>query len=60
VLEANASRYHGVPPGEINWTDAQKHKRAVTEHSAGSAEQTQQPQGGKSIRLHARSGTRSY
>ena len=32
VLEANASRYHGVPPGEINWTDAQKQKRAVAEY----------------------------
>src|SRR4029077_870377 len=32
VLEANASRYHGVPPGEISWTDAQKQKRAVTEY----------------------------
>ena len=26
------SRYHGVPPGEINWTDAQKQKRAVAEY----------------------------
>ena len=32
VLEANASRYHGVPPGEISWTDAQKQKRAVAEY----------------------------
>jgi hypothetical protein len=32
VLEANASRYHGVPPGEITWTDAQKQKRAVAEY----------------------------
>ena len=32
VLEANASRYHGVPPEEINWTDAQKQKRAVAEY----------------------------
>jgi transposase len=32
VLEANASRYHGVPPDEINWTDAQKQKRAVAEY----------------------------
>ena len=31
VMEANASRYHGVPPGEISWTDAQKQKRAVAE-----------------------------
>src|SRR5262245_65131380 len=26
VLEANASRYHGVPPDEINWTDARRPK----------------------------------
>jgi hypothetical protein len=32
VMEANASRYHGVPPGEIDWTDAQKQKRAVAEY----------------------------
>jgi transposase len=34
VLEANASRYHGVPPDEINWTDAQRQKRAVCEYLA--------------------------
>src|SRR5262245_41302727 len=34
VMEANASRYHGVPPGEIGWTDAQKQKRAVAEYLA--------------------------
>jgi Transposase domain (DUF772) len=32
VMEANASRYHGVPPSEISWTDAQKQKRAVAEY----------------------------
>jgi transposase len=32
VMEANASRYHGVPPDEIDWTDAQKQKRAVAEY----------------------------
>jgi transposase len=32
VMEANASRYHGVPPGELDWTDAQKQKRAVAEY----------------------------
>src|SRR5262249_9225417 len=26
------SRYHGVPPGEITWTDTQKQKRAVGEY----------------------------
>src|SRR5215510_11941114 len=32
VMEANASRYHGVPPDEIDWSDAQKQKRAVAEY----------------------------
>src|SRR5215468_10854163 len=31
-MEANASRYHGVAPGEISWTDRQKQKRAVAEY----------------------------
>src|SRR5262250_1318663 len=35
VMEANASRYHGVPPDEIDWTDAQRQKRAVAEYLAG-------------------------
>jgi transposase len=34
VIEANASRYHGVPPDDINWTGAQKQKRAVAEYLA--------------------------
>ena len=34
VLEANASRYHGVPPDEIDWTDAQRQRRAVAEYLA--------------------------
>ena len=32
VMKADASRYHGVPPGEIEWTDMQKQKRAVAEY----------------------------
>src|SRR6186997_1833421 len=32
VLEANASRYHGKPPAELDWTDAQRQKRAVAEY----------------------------
>ena len=32
VIEANASRYYGVAPGEISWTDGQKQKRAVAEY----------------------------
>ena len=35
VLEANASRYHGVPPEDLDWTDAQRQKRAVAEYLAG-------------------------
>ena len=34
VMEANASRYHGKPPDELNWTDAQRQKRAVAEYLA--------------------------
>src|ERR1700758_1480941 len=29
VIEADASRYHGKAPDEIDWTDAQRQKRAV-------------------------------
>lgn len=42
VLEANASRYHGKPPGEIDWTDAQRQRRAVAEYLA-SIEAAAQP-----------------
>src|SRR5437899_2528849 len=35
VMEANASRYHGKAPGELDWTDAQRQKRAVAEYLAG-------------------------
>jgi transposase len=34
VLEANASRYHGVPPEELDWTDEQRRRRAVAEYLA--------------------------
>jgi transposase len=34
VLEANASRYHGVPPEELDWTDEQRQRRAVAEYLA--------------------------
>lgn len=34
VLEANASRYRGKPPAELDWTDAQRQKRAVAEYLA--------------------------
>src|SRR6516225_7147185 len=32
VMEANASRYHGKVPNELDWTDAQRQKRAVSEY----------------------------
>jgi transposase len=35
VMEANASRYHGKAPGELDWTDEQRQKRAVAEYLAG-------------------------
>lgn len=32
VIEANASRYHGKAPDELDWTDEQRQKRAVAEY----------------------------
>jgi transposase len=34
VMEANASRYHGQAPNELDWTDAQRQKRPVSEYLA--------------------------
>ena len=34
VLEANASRYHGKPPEELDWTEKQRQTRAVAEYLA--------------------------
>jgi transposase len=34
VIEANASRYHGKAPDELDWTQAQRQKRAVAEYLA--------------------------
>jgi transposase len=34
VLEANASRYHGKAPDELDWTDKQRQRRAVAEYLA--------------------------
>ena len=34
VLEANASRYHGKPPDETDWSDEQRQRRAVAEYLA--------------------------
>jgi hypothetical protein len=33
-MEANASRYRGKAPDELDWTDAQRQKRAVAEYMA--------------------------
>jgi hypothetical protein len=32
VIEANASRYHGKAPDELDWTEKQRQKRAVAEY----------------------------
>jgi transposase len=34
VLEANASRYHGKAPEELDWSDQQRQRRAVAEYLA--------------------------
>jgi transposase len=34
VLEANASRYHGKAPDELDWTDKQRQTRAIAEYLA--------------------------
>src|SRR4029450_14100654 len=34
VLGANASRYHGKAPDELDWTDKQRQTRAVAEYLA--------------------------
>src|ERR1700760_4895787 len=34
VIEANASRYHGKAPDELDWTEEQRQKRAVAEYLA--------------------------
>jgi hypothetical protein len=34
VIEANASRYHGKAPDELEWTEEQRQKRAVAEYLA--------------------------
>ncbi len=46
VMEANASRYHGEAPEELEWTDAQRQKRAVAEYLAGLEAEVQADEGG--------------
>lgn len=38
VIEADPSRYHGVAPDELDWTDEQRQKGAVKEYLAASDE----------------------
>src|SRR6201993_4703341 len=45
VMEANASRYHGKAPDEIDWSDAQRQKRAVAEYLAGIEAEAQVQEG---------------
>ena len=44
VMEANASRYHGKAPDELDWTDAQRQKRAVAEYLAALEAEARSPQ----------------
>jgi transposase len=46
VMEANASRYHGKAPDELDWTDGQRQKRAVAEYLAGLEVEAQVDEGG--------------
>ena len=43
VMEANASRYHGKAPNELEWTDAQRQRRAVAEYLAGLEAEARSP-----------------
>jgi hypothetical protein len=44
-MEANASRYHGKAPDELDWTDVQRQRRAVAEYLAGLEAEAQVQQG---------------
>jgi transposase len=51
VIEANASRYHGKAPNELDWSDTQRQQRAVAEYLASldaeaQAEDRNDPDGG--------------
>jgi transposase len=41
VMEANASRYRGKAPDELDWTNAQRQKRAVAEYLTGLEAETE-------------------
>ena len=49
VMEANASRYHGKAPNELNWTDVQRQKRAVAEYLAGLEAEAQDQEEGITV-----------
>jgi hypothetical protein len=57
VMEANASRYHGKAPGELDWTDAQRQKRAVAEYLAGLEAEAQVQEDGDNNRGGSSDGT---
>src|SRR5881392_610863 len=59
VMEANASRYHGKAPDELDWTDAQRQKRAVAEYLAGLEAEAQVQEGGDSRGSGSREADRS-
>jgi transposase len=46
VMEANASRYYGKAPDELDWSDAQRQKRAVAEYLAGLEAEARVQEGG--------------
>ena len=54
AMEANASRYRGKAPDELDWTNAQRQKRAVAEYlaaleaEAGSQDETERGDGDSS------------
>jgi len=43
VLEANASRYHGKAPAELDWTEKQRQTRAVAEYLTALEEAAERP-----------------
>jgi transposase len=43
VMEANASRYHGVPPEEADWSDPKSRPRAVEEYLAALEQEAPDP-----------------
>jgi hypothetical protein len=51
AMEANANRYRGKAPDELDWTNAQRQKRAVAEYlaaleaEAGSQDETERGDG---------------